>query len=208
MPAFTVGEHAPSRRIINAAHRFVWGLAISVNTQLSSLLTCQMCSSPGIDGCEYIQGPDSPSCTPFRELYRYGSRYPDVGTLNRLWDAGLADRLTECHPGCLVSCKRFDGGCVSACLVASAADQSPLLKVETACSPSQSQLIMAGYTLRALLLRLHSPHKSPPCKGQPQLVNYHILIRQASLASSASTRHFRLHPALRGFVSCVALFPR
>lgn len=67
-----------------------------------------------------------------------------------------------------------------------------VMKVETACSVSQFQLIVAGYTIRALLLRLHSPHKSPPCKGEPQLINYHILIRQASLASSASTRHFRL----------------
>lgn len=83
-----------------------------------------------------------------------------------------------------------------------------VMKVETACSASQFQLIMAGYTTRALLLRLHSPHKSSPCKGEPQLINYHILIRQASLAPSASTRHFRLHPALRAFVSRVALLPR
>ena len=60
----------------------------------------------------------------------------------------------------------------------------------------------------ALLLRLHSPHKSLPCKGEPQPINYHILIRQASLASSASTRHFRLHPVLRVFVSRVAVLPR
>lgn len=56
----------------------------------------------------------------------------------------------------------------------------------------------------ALLLRLHSPHKSLPCKGESQLINYHILIRQPSLASSASVRHFRLHPVLGAFVSRVA----
>lgn len=35
--------------MIPAAHRFVQGLALSVNTQLSSLLTCQILSLAGID---------------------------------------------------------------------------------------------------------------------------------------------------------------
>lgn len=118
-----VWEHGPSRRMVPAAHRFVQGLALSVNTQLSSLLTCQMLSLAGID--VDISKKQTHRAVLLSERCVWIA-LPDAGALNRSWNAGLADRLIECHPGCLVSCKRFDGGCVSACLVASAADQSPL----------------------------------------------------------------------------------
>lgn len=114
---------APARRMIPATHRFVWGLALSVSTQLSSLLTCQMFSPAGID--VGISKKQTHRAMLLSERCVWIA-LPDAGALNRSWDAGLADRLIECHPGCLVSCKRFGGGCVAACLVASAADQSPL----------------------------------------------------------------------------------
>lgn len=67
---------------------------------------------------------------------------------------------------------------------------------------SQSQLIMAGYTIRALLLRLHSPHKSPTCKGEPQL--------SSTITSSSVRLLWRRLPQLVIFVCtlpCESSYP-
>lgn len=94
--------------------------------------------------------------------------------------------------------------CVSRC---KCSRSITVMKVETACSTSQSQLIVAGYTVRPLLLRLHSPIRASHVRGNAthQLSHPHP---SGFSRFSASSRHFRLHPALRAFVSRVALLPR
>lgn len=81
MPAVTVWEHGPSRRMVPAAHRFVQGLALSVDTRLSSLLTCQILSLAGID--VGISKKQTHRAVLLSERYVWIA-LPDAGALDRL----------------------------------------------------------------------------------------------------------------------------
>lgn len=113
--------------------------------------------------CGRLQEPDSPSYASFRDMCMdraTGCRRPEP--LVGCWPCRPPHGMSPWMSCELQEVRWWLRVCVSRC---KRSRSITVMKDETACSASQSQLIMAGYTIRALLLRLHSPHKSPPCKG-------------------------------------------